>query len=73
MRPDRPADTGPGDLRLGPHPGPALLSGYRSPLTGASGADNPVLFSGFKILNSETRYGAFTLVPTWSSRSATTG
>ena len=42
---------------------PALLAGYRSPFTGASGADNPVVFSGFKILNSETGCGAFTLVP----------
>jgi hypothetical protein len=42
---------------------PALLAGYRSPFSGASGADNPVIFSGFKILNSETGCGAFTLVP----------
>ena len=42
---------------------PALLAGYRSPFTGASGADNPVVFSGFLITNSETGCGAFTLVP----------
>jgi hypothetical protein len=42
---------------------PALLAGYRSPFTGAAGADNPVVFSGFMITNSETGCGAFTLVP----------
>jgi hypothetical protein len=42
---------------------PALLAGYRSPFTGASGADNPVVFSGFAITNSETGCGAFTLTP----------
>jgi hypothetical protein len=42
---------------------PSLLAGYRSPFTGASGADNPVVFSGFVITNSETGCGAFTLTP----------
>jgi hypothetical protein len=42
---------------------PALLAGYRSPFTGTSGADNPVVFSGFVITNSETGCGAFTLTP----------
>ena len=42
---------------------PALLNGYRSPFTGASGADNPVVFAGFVITNSETGCGAFTLTP----------
>jgi hypothetical protein len=42
---------------------PALLAGYRSPFTGASGADNPVVFAGFVITNSETGCGAFTLTP----------
>jgi hypothetical protein len=42
---------------------PALLAGYRSPFTGAAGADNPVVFAGFMITNSETGCGAFTLVP----------
>jgi hypothetical protein len=42
---------------------PALLAGYRSPFTGAAGADNPVVFSGFMLTNSETGCGAFTLVP----------
>ena len=42
---------------------PALLAGYRSPFTGAAGADNPVVFSGFVLTNSETGCGAFTLTP----------
>lgn len=42
---------------------PALLDGYRSPFTGAAGADNPVVFAGFVITNSETGCGAFTLTP----------
>ena len=42
---------------------PALLAGYRSPFTGASGADNPMVFAGFVITNSETGCGAFTLTP----------
>ena len=42
---------------------PALLAGYRSPFTGASGADCPVVFSGFVITNSETGCGALSLVP----------
>jgi len=31
---------------------PTLLAGYRSPFTGASGADNPLVFAGFVISNS---------------------
>jgi hypothetical protein len=42
---------------------PALLEGYRSPLTGAAGADSPVVFAGFVLSNSETGCGAFTLTP----------
>jgi hypothetical protein len=42
---------------------PALLAGYRSPFTGAAGADNPVVFAGFVITNSETGCGAFSLIP----------
>ncbi len=42
---------------------PALLGDYRSPFTGARGADNPVVFAGFVISNSETGCGAFTLTP----------
>jgi hypothetical protein len=42
---------------------PALLAGYRSPFTGAAGADSPVVFAGFVLSNSETGCGAFTLTP----------
>jgi hypothetical protein len=42
---------------------PQLLAGYRSPFTGTAGADNPVVFAGFMITNSETGCGAFSLIP----------
>jgi hypothetical protein len=42
---------------------PALLGDYRSPFTGARGAECPVVFAGFVITNSETGCGAFTLTP----------
>ena len=42
---------------------PELLNGYRSPYSGDAGADNPTLFAGFVIKNSETGGGAFTIVP----------
>lgn len=42
---------------------PELLHRYRSPFTGASGADNPVVFAGFVISNSETGCGAFSITP----------
>lgn len=42
---------------------PTLLKGYRSPFTGASADDNPVVFAGFVITNSETGDGRFLLVP----------
>lgn len=42
---------------------PSLLRGYRSPFTGESGDENPTLFAGFQISNSETGGGAFTIVP----------
>lgn len=42
---------------------PTLLAGYRSPFTGASGTDNPTVFAGFVVTNSETGGGAFTIVP----------
>lgn len=40
---------------------PQLLKGYRSPFSGASGDENPVVFAGFEINNSETGGGAFTI------------
>jgi hypothetical protein len=42
---------------------PELLKGYRSPFSGATGADNPTVFAGFVLSNSETGYGAFTVTP----------
>lgn len=42
---------------------PDLLDGYRSPFTGAEGADNPLIFAGLVLSNSETGGGAFSLTP----------
>lgn len=42
---------------------PQLLHNYRSPFSGALGADNPVMFAGFVLTNSETGAGAFSIVP----------
>ncbi|MBW0115662.1 DUF932 domain-containing protein [Pseudonocardia abyssalis] len=42
---------------------PELLAGYRSPFTGARGADNPLVFAGFVLSNSETGHGSFSLTP----------
>ncbi|WP_262401753.1 DUF932 domain-containing protein [Actinomadura sp. CNU-125] len=42
---------------------PRLLHDYRSPFTGESGAENPTVFAGFVISNSEVGGGAFTLTP----------
>ena len=42
---------------------PTLLAGYKSPFTGASGADNPLVFAGFVLANSETGCGAFSITP----------
>ena len=42
---------------------PTLLAGYKSPFTGESGTENPVVFAGFVIQNSETGCGAFSITP----------
>lgn len=42
---------------------PTLLAGYRSPFSGASGDENPTVFAGFVISNSEVGDGAFSIVP----------
>jgi hypothetical protein len=42
---------------------PTLLANYRSPFSGNRGADNPTVFAGFELSNSETGGGAFTIVP----------
>ena len=41
----------------------ALLKDYRSPYSGASGTDNPIVFMGIEIRNSEVGAGSFTIVP----------
>jgi|3_EtaG_2_1085321.scaffolds.fasta_scaffold37886_1 hypothetical protein len=40
-----------------------LVSSYRSPFSGQTGMDNPMVFAGLVIKNSETGSGAFTIVP----------
>jgi hypothetical protein len=42
---------------------PRLLADYRSPVTGLRGADNPLVFAGFVISNSETGHGSFSITP----------
>ncbi|WP_327258242.1 DUF932 domain-containing protein [Streptomyces sp. NBC_01244] len=42
---------------------PALLRGYRSPFTGQSGDELPIVSAGFVIANSEVGAGAFTITP----------
>ncbi len=41
----------------------ALLKDYVSPFTGQSGLDNPTVFMGLEIRNSEVGSGSFTIVP----------
>lgn len=42
---------------------PTLLRDYRSPFSGNRGADNPVIFAGFVVSNSEVGDGAFSIAP----------
>ncbi|MER6913956.1 DUF932 domain-containing protein [Streptomyces sp. NPDC000594] len=42
---------------------PSLLKGYRSPFTGQTGDELPVVSAGFVIANSEVGAGAFTITP----------
>lgn len=42
---------------------PVLLEGYRSPFTGQSGSDNPTVWAGLVISNSEVGGGAFSITP----------
>ncbi|WP_428500614.1 hypothetical protein [Pseudonocardia sp.] len=51
---------------------PALLAGYRSPFTGACGAENPLVFAGFVVSNSETGAAGSRSPCSWWCRSATT-
>jgi hypothetical protein len=52
---------------------PELLAGYRSPFSGALGADNPTVFAGIEIGNSETGNGAFTVTPRFVFEICTNG
>ncbi|MGH3769356.1 MAG: DUF932 domain-containing protein [Pseudonocardiaceae bacterium] len=40
-----------------------LIADYRSPFTGLRGMDNPLVFAGFVISNSETGHGSFSIIP----------
>jgi hypothetical protein len=42
---------------------PALLAGYRSPFSGETGTDNPTVFAGLVISNSETGDGSWSITP----------
>jgi len=42
---------------------PTLLRNYRNPWHGTSGRDNPVVFAGFLLRNSEVGHGAFSIAP----------
>lgn len=42
---------------------PELIGKYRSPYTGLSGMDMPMLFAGFQITNSEVGGGSFSITP----------
>lgn len=42
---------------------PTLLAGYRSPFTGQTGADNPVVFAGLRLTNSEVGNGRWSITP----------
>lgn len=52
---------------------PELLDGYVSPYSRNRGADNPTVFAGFKLSNSETGGGAFTITPELTVEICTNG
>lgn len=52
---------------------PALLAGYRSPFTGQSGTDLPVVNAGFRLTNSEVGGGAFQITPEITVQVCTNG
>lgn len=52
---------------------PELLRNYRSPFSGDRGADNPTVFAGFVLSNSETGGGAFTITPRLEVQVCTNG
>jgi hypothetical protein len=71
-------DIGPGDIQADLTPrrmivrvrapqvqamAPELLKGYRSPYSGQTGEDCPVVYAGFRMTNSEVGGGAFQITP----------
>lgn len=50
-----------------------LLRGYRSPFTGATGDECPIVFAGLRITNSETGDGRFTITPEVTVQVCTNG
>jgi hypothetical protein len=52
---------------------PKLLRDYRSPFSGNRGADNPTVFAGFVLSNSETGGGAFSITPSLEIEVCTNG
>lgn len=52
---------------------PQLLSGYRSPYTGQTGDENPTVFAGIVVSNSEVGNGAFTVTPRLTVEVCTNG
>lgn len=42
---------------------PQVLGGYRSPFTGQTGADLPMLWAGISVTNSEVGHGSFQVAP----------
>lgn len=52
---------------------PELLKNYQSPFSGNRGADNPTVFAGFVLSNSETGGGAFTITPRLEVQVCTNG
>lgn len=42
---------------------PEILRGYRSPFSGATGVENPMVFAGLVLSNSETGGGAMSIAP----------
>jgi hypothetical protein len=52
---------------------PELLKNYQSPFSGNRGADNPTVYAGFVLSNSETGGGAFTITPRLEVQVCTNG
>lgn len=52
---------------------PELLKGYKSPYTGLTGEQNPLVFAGFVFSNSEVGMGALSIVPELTVQICTNG